>query len=118
MRPLTRGETAVNLDIRLYIADVLRHSQVGLVLPIFNPQPAVSQPEIKASRETLETIPFYPAFDGDFVEVCERVRRQFDEAVRAVQLEHMVRNGLGTWSRILGQARGRELQGQCQCDRK
>ena len=113
MRPLTRGETAVNLDIRLYIADVLRHSQVGLVLPIFNPQPAVSQPEIKASREILETIPFYPAFDGDVVEVRVRVRRQFDEAVRAVKLENVVRDGLGTWSRILGQARVLEFHRQC-----
>ena len=35
-----------------------------------------------------ETFPLDPAFDGHFIQICERARRQFDVAVLAVEFEN------------------------------
>ncbi len=61
-----------------------------------NVQRVACEREIEKPRHRLETLPFYPAFDGYLVEVRERARRQFHVASIAIKFEDASgRGGLG-----------------------
>ena len=96
MNPTIQVRCATNADVELAVSILRNHveHQVAAGPLVLHVDAVIGLTKIKEARVRGQPLPFHPALDRDLVEIRENVRRQFDEAAFAGELQHAAGLGL------------------------